>query len=106
MDETELRRAICAIGRRLYERGLVAAWDGNISARLPDGNILCTPTLVSKGLLECDELCIVDPTGRQLDGPRPRTSELLLHLVIFRERPDVQAVVHAHPPHATAFAIT
>jgi L-fuculose-phosphate aldolase len=106
MDEQELRQAICVIGRRMHDRGLVAAWDGNISARLPDGRVLCTPTMVSKGLVTPDELCVVDADCRQMSGPRARTSELLLHLVIYRERPDVHAVVHAHPPHACAFAIT
>jgi L-fuculose-phosphate aldolase len=106
MGERELREAICDVGRRLHERGFVAAWDGNISHRLPGGLFLCTPTLCSKGRLRPDELCIVDADGRQLCGPRGRTSEILLHLVIYRERPDVNAVVHAHPPHATSFAIT
>jgi L-fuculose-phosphate aldolase len=106
MGERELRDAVCDAGRRLHERGFVAAWDGNISHRLPDGSFLCTPTLCPKGRLKPDELCTVDAAGRQVCGPRPRTSEILLHLAIYRHRPDVQAVVHAHPPHATAFAIT
>jgi L-fuculose-phosphate aldolase len=106
MDERALRQAICAIGRRMHDRGLVAAWDGNISARLPDGHVLCTPTMVSKGFVTADELCVVDTDCRQISGPKARTTELLLHLVIYRERSDVQAVVHAHPPHACAFAIT
>jgi L-fuculose-phosphate aldolase len=106
MGERELREAVCDVGRRLHERGFVAAWDGNISHRLPEGSFLCTPTLCSKGQLRPNELSVVDGDGRQLSGPRARTSEILLHLVIYRERPDVQAVVHAHPPHATAFAIT
>jgi L-fuculose-phosphate aldolase len=106
MGERELREAVCDAGRRLHERGFVAAWDGNISHRLPDGSFLCTPTLCPKGRLKPDELCTVDAASRQLYGPRPRTSEILLHLAIYRHRPDVQAVVHAHPPHATAFAIT
>jgi L-fuculose-phosphate aldolase len=106
MDERELRQDICTIGRRMHDRGLVAAWDGNISARLPDGRFLCTPTMVSKGLLKPDQLCVVDQSGKQLAGEQPRTSEVLLHLVIYRERPDVHAVVHAHPPHACAFAMT
>jgi L-fuculose-phosphate aldolase len=106
MGGRELREAICDAGRRLHERGFVAAWDGNISHRLPDGTFLCTPTLCPKGRLKPDELCTVDAEGRQLCGPRPRTSELLLHLAIYSHRPDVQAVVHSHPPHATAFAVT
>jgi L-fuculose-phosphate aldolase len=106
MREREAREAICEIGRRLYQRGLVAAWDGNISARLDDGGVLCTPTLFCKGHLRPDDLCIVDSTGNQLSGPHPRTSEIRLHLVIYRERADVHAVVHTHAPHASAFAIT
>src|SRR6478672_4274727 len=105
MGERELREAICDVGRRLHDRGFVAAWDGNISARLPDGACLCTPTMCSKGRLRCDELCVVDDTGRQQSGPRGRTSEILLHLAIYRHRPDVHAVVHSHAPHATAFAV-
>lgn len=106
MDERELREAICDIGRRLHERGFVAAWDGNISGRLGDDRFLCTPTMCSKGRLVPGELCIVNDTGALIEGPRPRTSEILLHLSIYRHRPDVQAVVHSHAPHATAFAIS
>jgi L-fuculose-phosphate aldolase len=106
MRERELRESICDVGRRLHERGFVAAWDGNISARLPDGAFLCTPTMCSKGRLQPAELCVVDDAGRQLSGPRGRTSEILLHLSIYRHRPDVQAVVHSHAPHVSAFAIS
>jgi L-fuculose-phosphate aldolase len=106
MGEQDLRESICGVGRRLHERGFVAAWDGNISARLADGSILCTPTMCSKGRLRPDELCAVDAAGTQLSGPRPRTSEVLLHLAIYRQRPDVNAVVHSHAPHATAFAVS
>jgi L-fuculose-phosphate aldolase len=106
MNERELREAICDVGRRLHERGFVAAWDGNISARLPDGSFLCSPTMCSKGRLTPESLCIVDDAGRQLSGSRNRTSEILLHMAIYRHRPDVHAVVHSHAPHATAFAIS
>ncbi len=105
MGERELREAICDVGRRLHYRGFVAAWDGNISARLPDGTFLCSPTMCSKGHLTPDCLCVVDAAGRQSSGARARTSEILLHLAIYRHRPDVQAVVHSHAPHATAFAV-
>ena len=94
------------MGRRLHDRGFVAAWDGNISARLPAGSVLCSPTMCSKGRLTPDGLCVVDHTGRQLQGSSTRTSEILLHLAIYRHRPDVRAVVHSHAPHATAFAIS
>lgn len=106
MEERELREEICDVGRRLHDRGFVAAWDGNISARLANDSFLCTPTMCSKGRLRPSDLCIVDGAGRKLSGSRPRTSEILLHLAIYRHRPDVQAVVHSHAPHATAFAIT
>jgi L-fuculose-phosphate aldolase len=106
MDEPELRNTICEIGRRLHERGFVAAWDGNISARLPNGSFLCTPSKCSKGRLIPGELCTVDASGIQLSGSRGRTSEILLHLAIYRHRPDIQAVVHSHAPHATAFAVS
>ncbi|HEY1381354.1 MAG TPA: class II aldolase/adducin family protein, partial [Gemmataceae bacterium] len=106
MGERELREAVCDVGRRLHDRGFVAAWDGNISARLGDGTFLCTPTMCPKGRLRPEELCVVDAAGGQLCGPRGRTSEILLHLAIYRHRPDVNAVVHSHAPHATAFAVT
>src|SRR5436309_3113283 len=106
MGERELREAICDVGRRLHDRGFVAAWDGNISARLPDGTVLCTPTMCSKGRLKSDDLCVVNDAGESVRGPRGRTSEILLHLAIYRHRPDVHAVVHTHAPHAVAFAAT
>jgi L-fuculose-phosphate aldolase len=101
----KLRAEICEIGRRMYERGLVAAFEGNLSARLGPDRVLCTPSLLCKGLLKPDDLCVVDMAGKQLAGQRRRTSEILLHLAVYRDRPDATAVVHAHPPHATAFAI-
>lgn len=106
MNEETIRREICRIGQRLYSRGLVAAWDGNISARLGVNRFLCTPTMVSKGDLKPDDLCIVDEHGEKICGSLGRTSEILMHLVIYRERQDVHAVVHSHPPHASAFAVT
>lgn len=96
---------ICEIGRRLYARQLIAAFEGNISVRIGPNEVLCTPSLICKGFLTPDDLCVVDLDGRQLAGSRTRTSEILLHLVIYRERADVSAVVHAHPPHALAFAL-
>ncbi len=105
MTEQQHREFLCEIGRRLYARGFVAANDGNLTVRLGEGVFLCTPTMVSKGFLHPEDLCTVDLDGKQLSGPRPRTSEVLLHLAIYRTRPDVQAVVHCHPPHATAFAV-
>lgn len=101
--ERELREQICEIGRRLWQRGMVAAIDGNISARLPDGTILCTPTNVSKGFMAPGDLVRLTPDGRVIGPGRP-SSEAMLHLACYCARRDVHAVVHAHPPYATAFA--
>jgi L-fuculose-phosphate aldolase len=101
----QLKREICEIGRRIYLKGFAAANEGNISARIDDDHVLCTPTLHCKGFLEPADICLVDMTGRQLGGEKKRTSEVLLHLEIYRQRPDVRAIVHCHPPHPTAFAI-
>ncbi len=106
MDEFEsTRQQICDIGRRLYQKGFAAANEGNLSARIGENLVLCTPTLFCKGFMEPDDLCTVDMTGTQVAGRRRRTSEILLHLEIYRRRPDLRAIVHCHPPHATAFAI-
>ena len=101
-----IRQEICDIGRRMYERGLVAGNDGNIAVRLTEEEVLCTPTGLCKGRMSADDLCVVDMNGDQLGGRRRRTSEILLHLEILKARPDVQAVVHSHAPHATAFAVS
>jgi L-fuculose-phosphate aldolase len=105
MNEYKLKEQICEIGRRLYARGFAAANDGNITIRLNDKEILCTPTMVSKGFMKPDDICKVDYDGKQLAGTKRRTSEVLLHLAVYKNRPDVHAVVHCHPPHATAFAV-
>ena len=105
-SEYEIRKQICELGRRMYEKGYVAANDGNITYRLGDGRYLCTPTGVSKGFLTPEMICLVDDEGNQIGGgPWKRTSEIKLHLQIFHELPHVNAVAHAHPPHATAFAV-
>lgn len=103
-EEKALREAICEVGRRLYMKGYVASNDGNISARLSSGEILATPTGVSKGSLTPDMICKVNPQGEQLEGYLRVSSEIRLHLFCYDKRPDVQAVVHAHPPIATGFA--
>ena len=100
-----IKRQICEIGERLYKKGFAAANDGNISYRINDNEVLCTPTQVCKGFLKPDDLCVVDMEGNQLSGARKRTSEVKLHLVILKARPEIKAVVHCHPPHATAFGI-
>jgi L-fuculose-phosphate aldolase len=105
INEYKLKEQICEIGRRVYARGFAAANDGNISIRLNDREVLCTPTMMSKGYIKCEDLCKVDYEGKQLAGTRKRSSEILLHLSVYKNRPDVNAVVHCHPPHATAFAV-
>ncbi len=97
---------IVAVGRKLWQRQYVDGNGGNISCRLDGGLVLCTPTLVSKGELCREDLCLVDLDGKQVAGSRRQTSEILLHLEIYRAVPEARAVVHSHPPHATAYAIT
>jgi L-fuculose-phosphate aldolase len=98
-DVQELKEAICEIGDRIYKRGFAAANDGNITVRLNENEVHC------KGFLKPDDICLIDMQGNQLAGKKKRSSEALLHLEIMQARPDVQSVVHCHPPHATAFAI-
>ena len=105
MNETEIKQAMCDIGRRMYENHFLAANDGNISVRVGPGRVLCTPAGVSKGWMTPADIAVVDGQGRQLEGGRPRTSEILLHMEIYNALPHIHAVCHAHPPHATAFAV-
>jgi L-fuculose-phosphate aldolase len=102
--EQQNREEIVRFGKLLHQTGLVAATDGNLSVRLENGNILCTPTLMSKGLMEPEDLVIVDSCGSKLNGARGVSSEIAMHVLIYRSRPDVGAVVHAHPPTATGYA--
>ena len=99
------KQEICEIGVRIYNKGFAAANDGNISYRLSENEVLCTPTMHSKGFLKVEDICLIDMEGNQTGGLKKRSSEALLHLQIYKERPDVKSVVHCHPPHATAFAI-
>ncbi len=99
-----IREQICAIGRRIYQNGFAAANDGNISVRCGD-YVITTPTGVSKGFMQPEMLAEVSLSGELLSGQIPPSSELKMHLRVYRERPDVRAVVHAHPPYATAFAV-
>ena len=101
----KIKQEICEIGDRLYKKGFAAANDGNISHRISENEVLCTPTMVSKGFMKPDDLCVVDMEGNQLGGSRKLTSEVKLHLAIMKGRPDVKSVVHCHPPHATAFGV-
>ncbi len=95
---------VCAIGRRLWQRGYVNGTDGNVSVRVDDDRILCTPTQVSKGFMDPADLCAVDLAGHQVGGQRPRTSEILVHTAIYRRQAQARAVVHCHSPYGTAFA--
>src|SRR5579859_7813552 len=101
-----LRLEIIAVGRKLWERQYVDGNGGNISARLGRSYLLCTPTMMSKRDMEPSDICLSDLDGNILAGDRMRTSELLLHLEIYRSNPKARAVVHCHPPYATAFAMT
>ena len=103
--ESTLRADIVEVGRRMYARGYTASNDGNISVRLGPDRLLMTPKSVCKGFMTPDMMCITDLEGRKLQGDRDPSSEMLMHLEVYRQRPDVQAVVHAHPPTATGFAV-
>jgi L-fuculose-phosphate aldolase len=102
-----LRHDIVEIGRRLWQRGFVASNDGNISVRIAPDRLLMTPASVSKGFMSADMMVITDLEGRLIEAAAGRkpSSEALMHLVVYRERPDINAVVHAHPPIATGFAV-
>ena len=103
--ESQLRADIVEVGRRMYARGYTASNDGNISVRLGSDRLLMTPKSVCKGFMTPDMMCITDLEGRKLQGDRDPSSEMLMHLEVYRQRPDVAAVVHAHPPTATGFAV-
>jgi L-fuculose-phosphate aldolase len=105
INDRRLKEQICEIGRRVYNKGFAAANDGNISIRVGENEVLCSPTMICKGFMTPDDICAVDLEGNQIAGKRKRTSEILLHLSIMKHRPDVKAVVHCHPPHATAFSV-
>jgi L-fuculose-phosphate aldolase len=101
----KIKQEMCEIGRRIYAKGFAAANDGNITVRISENEVLCTPTMHSKGFLTPDDISTIDFEGNQIAGRKKRSSEALLHLEIYRNRPELKSVVHCHPPHATAFAI-
>ena len=103
-SEHQLRREIVKLGKTLHERGFIAACDGNLSVRLDKNRFLVTPTGMSKGAMQASDLVIVDMDGRKLKGRRDMTSEIGMHVLIYRMRPDIRAIVHAHPRTATGFA--
>src|SRR5213593_4780777 len=104
-SESSLRADIVEVGRRMYARQYTASNDGNISVRLGPDRLLMTPKSVCKGFMTPDMMCITDLEGRKIQGDRDPSSETLMHLEVYRQRPDVHAVVHAHPPIATGFAV-
>lgn len=101
----KIKQDMCDIGRRIYNKGFAAANDGNITVRISENEVLCTPTMHCKGFLKPEDISTIDMTGKQIAGSKPRSSEALLHLEIYKQRKDIKSVVHCHPPHATAFAI-
>lgn len=105
VNEYEVKKQICEIGQRIYNKGFVAANDGNITVKVSDNVLFATPTGVSKGYMTPDMLIKVDMDGNVIEGKLKPSSELKMHLRVYKERPDVGAVVHAHPPTATGFAI-
>jgi L-fuculose-phosphate aldolase len=105
VSEFQARRDVVEIGRRIWQRGYVAANDGNLSVRVAPDRIVVTPTGRSKGFLRPDELVVVDMEGKKRSGTLEPTSELPMHIFAYTSRPDIEAVVHAHPPRATGFAV-
>jgi L-fuculose-phosphate aldolase len=101
----EAKDLICEMGRRLWQRAYVDGNGGNISVRVARDLVLCTPTLTSKGFMKPADLCLVDLQGEQKAGEKKRTSEVLMHLEIYKAQPLAQACVHAHPPTATGFSV-
>ena len=102
--EKELRQDIVEIGRYVWQKGWIAANDGNITIRLDENRVLCSPTGVCKGLMQSEDLIIVDMQGRKLEGRLEGTTEIAMHLAVYNLRPDIKSVLHAHPPVATGFA--
>jgi len=100
-----LRREIIQIGIRMYDRGYIAANDGNISARINKNRVLITPTRICKGFMKAKDLIVIDLTGKLIMGSMKPSSESDFHVKIYRDRPDVNSVCHAHPPFATGFAV-
>src|SRR5918992_2982566 len=104
MNEQDARRDIIRVGKLFYDSSYVVSSDGNVSVRLEDGRVLATPTQTCKGRMTEDSLALTDLDGKPLNDRRA-SSELAMHLLIYRERDDVRSVCHAHPPHGSAFAV-
>lgn len=101
----QVKQQICDVGRRMWQREYVDGNGGNIAVRVGEDLAICTPTLVSKGFMQPDDMCLVDFEGTQLAGAKARTSEILMHLQIMARQPKAAATVHCHPPYATGFAV-
>ena len=104
MTAYEVRQEIVRLGKLLHDKGFVAATDGNISVRLDERRVLATPTCLSKGMMTVEDLVVVDLQGRKLEGFREVSSEIAMHMMIYRKCTETAAIVHAHPPTATGFA--
>ena len=104
-EEARLRSAICEIGKLCYAKGFIVGADGNVSARMNDETVLITPAGAMKGFLQPEQLAHIDMQGRVIDNGPKCSTEAGIHLVSYRERPDVQAVLHCHPPHAVALTL-
>ena len=100
-----IKHRMVDIGRRMWERNYTDGNGGNLTVRVGDNLVLCTPTLISKGFMKPEDICLVDMEGRQLAGARKRTSEVMTHIAIMKRQPLCKSCCHAHPPHATAFAV-
>ena len=105
MSVEEAKKMICEVGKRMYDREFVAANDGNISIRTGENEVVCTPTGVSKGYMTPDMMCVINLNGEILSGNMKPSSEVKMHLRVFKENPKMKAVVHAHPPISTTFSI-
>lgn len=103
--EHEHRADIVRVGRLMFDKGWIASNDGNITIRMDEDRILATPAGVSKGMLAPEDLIVCDMQGQRVSGSRSPTSEMLMHLTVYQMRPDIRAVVHAHPPVSTGFAV-
>lgn len=104
MSAYEVRHEIVRVGKLLHDNGFIAATDGNISVRLDDNHVLATPTCMSKGMMTVEDLVTIDMQGRRVEGFRDVSSEIAMHMMIYRVCPETCAIVHAHPPTATGFA--
>jgi L-fuculose-phosphate aldolase len=104
-SSSKWRQDIVEIGKRVYNRGFVAANDGNLSIKISENRLLITPAGVSKGFLSPEDIILCDMSGKKVEGSSEPSSEILLHLQVYRQRSDVWGVVHAHPPYATSFAV-